>query len=76
MTIKEHNPANAAKDLEATQLVFLDDFKELEHLQLARADAAGPPRQRRTVMVAGIVFGLILAAALLLTALLIRSGGH
>lgn len=76
MTIKEHNSAATAKDLEATQLVSLDDLKELEHLQLVHADAAEPAEPHRTIVAAGVVFGLILAATLLLTVLLMRSGGH
>lgn len=76
MTIKAYNPATTAKDLEATQLVSLDDLKELEQLQLARANAAEPGKPRRAVVAAGVVFGLILAALLLLTVLLLRSGGH
>lgn len=70
---KEHKPGSIAKDLEATQLVSLDDFKELRRLQLAHA--AEPARQRRTVIAAGIVLGLVLAAVLL-AVVLMRSGGH
>lgn len=76
MTPNEHNLAMTAKNLEATQLVSLEDLKELEHLQLAHAAAAELAKPHRTVIAAGIVFGLILAATLFLTVLLIRSGGY
>ncbi len=79
MTIKEdkeYQPAATATDLEATQLVSLDDFEELEYLPLTPADAAEPAKPHRTVIAAGIVFGLILATILFLTVLLVRSGGH
>ena len=73
MMLKEHKTRTTAKDLEATQIVSVDDLKELERLQLARA--AEPVRQRPAVIAAGVVLGLVLAAALLAVAVL-RSGGH
>ena len=70
---KEHKPRAIAEDLEATQIVSVNDLKELERLQLARA--AEPVKQRPAVIAAGVVLGLVLAAALLAVAVL-RSGGH
>ena len=83
MTQKEDEPAQAARgkasavdldNLEATQIVSLDDLKELENLELARVNAA-EPAQRRRVIAAGIVLGLVLAAAAL-AVIFLRSGGH
>ena len=86
MTQKEHKSAQAItvqpqkvqaqtvslRNLEATQIISLDDFQELE-LQLARA--AEPAKQRRAVIAAGIVLGLVLAAAVL-SVMILRPGGH
>ena len=72
MTTKEQNIANNARNLEATQLVSLDDLQELEHLQLAHAPE--PAQPRRTISALGTV-SLILAAALL-AVILMRAGGH
>lgn len=73
---KEYQRAMTAKDLEATQLVSLDNLQELEQLQFARAAAAEPVRQHRALVVLGSALSLVLAATLLLTVLLVRSGGH
>ena len=74
MTQKEYKRAANSRNLEATQIISLDDFRELEQLQLARTAAAGPAKQRRAVMAAGIFLGLALAAVLL--AIVTRSGAH
>ena len=74
-TVRGKAPAVNLDNLEATQIVSLDDLKELEHLELARANAAEPARQRRAVIAAGIVLGLLLAAAVLCM-IFLRSGGH
>ena len=81
MTLKEYKPAQANKvqtqainlgNLEATQIISLEDFQELE-LQLARA--AEPAKQHRAVIAAGIVLGLVLAAVVL-SVMILRPGGH
>ena len=72
---KEYQLKTAAKDLEATHCVSLDDLQELEQWELARTAAAEPARQHRALVVYGSALSLALAAGLLAAALL-RDGGH
>lgn len=71
MTQKEYEMTRnvGIRDLEATQLVTLDDFKELEALQLAHARKAEPAR--RAAKALGTVLGLALASVFLLAAFLV-----
>ncbi len=70
---KEYQRAGTAKELEATQLVSLDDLQELEQMELACP--AEPARQHRTLVVLGSALSLVLTAGLLAAALL-RNGGY